>query len=136
MKKNESRGANASTSSPAWSPSSTYANPFASVNASSCAAVEPASRMWYPDTEIVCHFGISLVQNVIVSRTSRNDGRGGKMNSFCAWYSLRMSFWSVPPSCARGTPWSSALATNIANTIAAGPLIVIDVVTSPRSMPR
>ena len=51
------------------------------------------------------------------------------MNSFCAWYSLRMSFCSVPPIAARGTPVASALATNIANTIAAGPLIVIDVVT-------
>ena len=49
----------------------------------------------------MCHFGISLVQNVIVSRTSRSDGRGGKMNSFCAWYSFRMSFCSVPPIRAR-----------------------------------
>ena len=26
------------------------------------------------------------------------------MNSFCAWYSFRMSFWSVPPRRARSTP--------------------------------
>ena len=58
------------------------------------------------------------------------------MNSFCAWYSFRMSFWSVPPIRARATPDASALATNIANTIAVGPLIVIDVVTAPRSMSR
>ena len=57
------------------------------------------------------------------------------MNSFCAWYSFRMSFCSVPPSRARSTPPRSAFATYIANTIAAGPLIVIDVVTVPRSMP-
>ncbi len=45
-KKNDSPGANASTSSPRESPSSTYPKPSASVNASSCAAVDPASRMW------------------------------------------------------------------------------------------
>ena len=37
---------------------------------------------------------------------------------------------------ARSTPASSALATYIAKITAAGPLIVIDVVTAPRSMPR
>ena len=63
-------------------------------------------------------------------------GRGGKTNSFCAWYSFRMSFCSVPPSRARSTPASSAAATYIAKTTAAGPLIVIDVVTAPRSMSR
>ena len=46
LKKNESRGANSSTSRPRATAHSTYVNPFASVNASSCAAVEPASRMW------------------------------------------------------------------------------------------
>ena len=30
------------------------------------------------------------------------------MNSFCAWYSFRMSFCSVPPSRARSTPVASA----------------------------
>ena len=45
-KKNESRGAKSSTSSPAAMPRRTYSMPLASVNASSCAAVEPASRMW------------------------------------------------------------------------------------------
>ena len=114
---------------------STYANPFASVNASSCAAVEPASRMWYPDTDTGWNRGISAVQNRIVSATSRNDGRGGNTNSFCAWYSLKMSFCSVPPSRARSTPDRSAAATYIAKSTAAGALIVIDVVTEPRSMP-
>ena len=46
LKKNESRGANASTSSPRSRHASTYAKPSASVNASSCAAFDPASRMW------------------------------------------------------------------------------------------
>mgnify|MGYP003694678897 CR=1 FL=1 len=44
--KNESRGAKSSTSSPRAMPRSTYVKPSASVNASSCAAVAPASRMW------------------------------------------------------------------------------------------
>src|SRR5438105_3735161 len=43
--KKERRGANASTSSPRARPRSTYVKPFASVKASSCAAVAPASRM-------------------------------------------------------------------------------------------
>ena len=73
--------------------------------------------------------------NVIVSRTSRIDGRGGKTNSFCAWYSLRMSFCSVPPRRERSMPDFSAWATNIASSTAAGELIVIDVVIAPRSMP-
>ena len=46
LKKNESRGAKASTAMPRCIPSSTYASPSASVKASSCTAVEPASRMW------------------------------------------------------------------------------------------
>ena len=70
-----------------------------------------------------------------MSRTRRIDGRGGKTNSFCAWYSFRMSFCSVPPRRARATPAFSAWATNMAKITAAGELIVIDVVIAPRSMP-
>ena len=92
--------------------------------------------MWYPEIEIGWKRGISSVQNAIVSRTSRSDGRGGKTNSFCAWYSFKMSFCNVPPIRARATPLASALATNIAKITAAGPLMVIEVVTAPRSMPR
>ena len=71
----------------------------------------------------------------MVSRTSRIDGRGGKTNSFWAWYSFRMSFWSVPPSRDRSTPARSACAMNIARMTAAGELMVIDVVMSPSAMP-
>ena len=92
--------------------------------------------MWYPEIEIECHRGISAAVNWMVSRTSRIDWRGGKTNSFCAWYSFKMSFCSVPPSRARCTPAFSACATNIAKIGAAGLLIVIDVVISPRSMPE
>ena len=56
---------------------STYAKPFASVNASSWAAVEPASRMWYPEIDTGCQRGISAVVNLIMSVTIRIEGRGG-----------------------------------------------------------
>src|SRR5690606_22842136 len=46
LKKNDSRGAKSSTSRPRATARSTYVNPSFSVNASSCAAVDPASRMW------------------------------------------------------------------------------------------
>jgi hypothetical protein len=45
-KKNESCGANASTSRPAFTAPSTYSIASANVNASSCTESDPASRMW------------------------------------------------------------------------------------------
>jgi hypothetical protein len=108
---------------------------LASVNASSWAAVEPASRMWYPEIDTGCQRGISAAANEIVSRTSRIDGRGGKMNSFWAWYSLRMSFCSVPLKFRRCPPCFSAAATYMPKINAAGELMVIDVDTFSRSMP-
>src|SRR5664280_1799419 len=44
----------------------------------------------------------------MMSVTSRSDGRGGKMYSFWAWYSLSMSFWRVPPRRFRSVPAASA----------------------------
>ena len=46
LKKNEMRGAKRSTSRPASTPYCTYSMPSRRVNASSCRAVAPASRMW------------------------------------------------------------------------------------------
>ena len=46
LKKKLSRGAKSSTAIPAANAASTYANPLAKVNASSWAAVDPASLMW------------------------------------------------------------------------------------------
>ena len=63
---------------------------------------------------IVFQRGISRVPNSIVSTTRRIEGSGGKRNSFCAMYSFRMSFWSVPPSLARAMPRFSAAAMYIA----------------------
>ena len=51
--------------------------PSRSVKASSWRAVAPASRMWYPLTEIVFHFGTSRAQNPKTSVMRRIDGRGG-----------------------------------------------------------
>ena len=45
-KKNDSRGANSSMSSPRDSAARTYSSPSASVKASSCTEVAPASSMW------------------------------------------------------------------------------------------
>ena len=81
------------------------------------------------------HLGICAVQNSIMSTMMRTCGRGGKIHSFCAMNSLRMSACSVPPSAARGTPLRSAVTTYWASAIAAGPLIVIEVVVEPRSIP-
>ncbi len=81
------------------------------------------------------HFGTSAAQNANTSVTSRIDGRGGKMYSFWAMNSLRMSFWMVPDSVRQSADWRSATTRYIAKIIAAGELMVIDVVMSPRWMP-
>ena len=65
----------------------------------------------------------------------RIDGRGGKMYSFWAMNSLRMSFWIVPDSVFQSAPCCSATTRYIAKIIAAGELIVIDVVMPPSGIP-
>ena len=70
------------------------------------------------------------------SVTRRMLGRGGKTNSFWAWYSFKMSFWMVPESAARATPVLSPTPTYMAMMTAAGELMVMDVLTAPRSMPE
>ena len=57
------------------------------------------------------------------------------MYSFWAWYSFSMSFWRVPPRAGASVPALSAAGTYMAKHMAAGELIVIDVVVAPRSMP-
>ena len=57
------------------------------------------------------------------------------MNSFWAMYSLRMSFCNVPPAFVRSAPCFSATAINMAHMMAAGLLMVMDVVTSSRLIP-
>src|SRR5687767_15171354 len=91
--------------------------------------------MWYPLTEIVFHFGTCSLQNAKISVISRIDGRGGKMYSFWAMNSLRMSFWIVPEIFCQSAPCFSATTRYIAKIIGAGELIVIDVVMSASEMP-
>ena len=77
LKKNDSRWPKRLTSSPASTAACTYAIALANVNATSCAAVEPASRMWYPLIEIVFQFGSSRSQYAKMSVTIRSEARGG-----------------------------------------------------------
>jgi hypothetical protein len=51
--------------------------------------------------------GISRAHHSIMSTQSRIDGSGGKIHSFCAMYSLRMSVCTVPRSWSNGTPCCS-----------------------------
>ena len=92
LKKKLSLGTKSSTDRPRAKQCRTYSNPSASVNASSWIAVEPASRMWYPLMLMGFHRGMWRVANSTVSTTRPMEGSGGKMYSFWAMYSLRMSF--------------------------------------------
>src|SRR5438876_216398 len=64
--------------------------------------------------------GTCFAQNENWSVTRRMEGRGGKMYSFWAMYSFRMSFWRVPPTRSQGVPCFSATARYIARAIGAG----------------
>ena len=46
-------------------------------DATSCTAVEPASRMWYPLTEMGFHCGVSSALNSIRSVAILSDAAGG-----------------------------------------------------------
>src|ERR671915_124785 len=70
-----------------------------------------------------------------MSLKTRMEGSGGKSHSFWAMYSLRMSFWLVPPRASGGTPCFSAATTYIARSTIAGALMVMEVVISPIGMP-
>lgn len=64
----------------------------------------------------------------------RRCGSGWKSHSFWAMYSLKMSVWSVPLRTPGSTPWRSAATRYMQKTGTAGPLMVMDVVTSPSGM--
>ena len=57
------------------------------------------------------------------------------MYSFCAMYSLRMSFWMVPEIFFQSAPCFSATARYMAQSTEAGELMVIETVVFSRSMP-
>ena len=77
LKKKLRRGPKSSTSRPRRCAHSTYSTPSYSVKASSCSAVEPASRMWYPLIEMVLNLGVNFEPNSKVSTTRRIEGAGG-----------------------------------------------------------
>jgi hypothetical protein len=83
----------------------------------------------------VFHWGTSAAQKAMRSVIRRRCGSGGKIHSFWAMYSLRMSFWSVPRILANGMPRFSALARNMAKIQAAGALMVMEVETRSSGMP-
>ena len=70
-----------------------------------------------------------------MSATTRTDGSGGEIHSFCAMNSLSMSFWIVPPSFAHGD--AAALARSRGTSRAGRDALqftVIEVVTSSSGM--
>ena len=73
--------------------------------------------------------------HTIMSRMMRMDGRIGKIHSFWAMYSLRMSAWTVPESRFRSQPRLCASATYIASRIQAVGLMVMDTEIFSRSTP-
>ncbi len=82
---------------------------------------------------------MSRVVYSIMSPRKRSEASTGKIVSFCAWTSLKMSAWIVPRSFGT-TPAPKrrfAAAMYIAMMIGAGPLIVIEAEKSgePRSKP-
>src|SRR6202165_480979 len=85
--------------------------------------------------EIVLYFGTFSAQYLKMSVISRIEGRGGKMYSFWAMYSLRMSFCSVPEIFFQSAPCFSATARYMASRIGAVELMVMEMVTSSRLMP-
>ena len=105
------------------------------MKASSWAAVAPASRMWYPETDTGWYLGTSAAQNSSRSPIRRRCGSGGNSHSFWAMYSLKMSVWRVPSSSAMVAPWRSAATRYMANSIGAGPEMVIEVVSSSSGRP-
>src|SRR5215217_7430802 len=70
-----------------------------------------------------------------MSLKTRMEGSTGKIHSFWAMYSLRMSFWFVPPSSSGETPCFSAATTYMARSTCAGALMVMEVVISPIGIP-
>src|SRR6476659_3074068 len=84
---------------------------------------------------MVFHLGTCSAQYAKMSVMIRIDGRGGKMYSFWAMNSLRMSFWIVPEIVFQSAPCFSATTKYIAKIIGAGELMVMEVVMSASEMP-
>ena len=111
LKKKDNLWAKSSIFNPLSKHSSIYANPLLSVKASSCAAVDPASLIWYPLTDTGLYNGMFSEQYSIISTTSLTDGSGGKIHSFWAMYSFNASFCKVPLNLLTSIPFFLASAT-------------------------
>src|SRR5437867_5008565 len=85
--------------------------------------------------EIVFHCGTCLAPNSNVSTINFIEGFGGKMYVFCAIYSFKMSFWMVPRNFFQSTPCFSATTRYIDQRIAAGALVVMEVLISASGIP-
>ncbi len=70
----------------------------------------------------------------MVSTTRRMEGSGGKMYSFWAMYSFRISFCRVPPIVSIAKPFFSATAMYMAQMMAAGLFMVMEVVIPCRGI--
>src|SRR5580704_887633 len=77
LKIQDSLGAKSSTATPRSTDAWTYAHAFAMANAISWGAVLPASRMWYPESDIGLNFGVLRVHQTIRSAARRREGLGG-----------------------------------------------------------
>ena len=135
LKKNDMRGAKSSTSSPASTPHWTYSMPSRSVNASSCdrrraglADVIAADRDRVPARHVLGaereHVGDEP------HRRPRREDVFLLRDEFLEDVVLNRARQRLPAA-----PCCSATTRYIAKIIAAGELIVIDVVMSPRAMP-
>src|ERR1043165_149832 len=85
--------------------------------------------------EIVLYFGTFSAQKRKMSVISRIEGRGGKMYSFWAMYSLRMSFCSVPLIFFQSAPCFSATTRYMARRMEDVELMDMETVMSSRSIP-
>ena len=82
--------------------------PLAVAIATSCTAVAPASRMWYPQNSIGSQCGTIAAKCSTTSTASIRLACGGKMNVPRAVNSLSGSFWSMTRSESGATPSSSS----------------------------
>src|SRR6476620_11598733 len=85
--------------------------------------------------EMELYFGTLSAQNLKMSVISLMEGRGGKMYSFWAMYSLRMSFCSVPEIFFQSAPSFSATTRYMAKRMGEVELMVMETVTSSRLIP-
>ena len=79
--------------------------------------------------------GTSRIMYPVMSAMRRSDGSSGKSASFWACTSLRMSACTVPRSAFQSKPRLRAAARNIAMSVGAGPLMVIETDVRERSKP-